>query len=230
MADYQLTATDNPLFATTPTEVLATTVKYDAPQRIFLWRRVSSAVTWVKEDLTLGATSSQQFADLEKHGKRKTPGLKAGQFVEYGILTDEELDPNDKGFSTGRFLAYLLIDVLHTPTTLVEPNPDSGLFPGGTFVRKQVHTGVKTRLRMKVGREPAVGPPNGFRILPNPSPTSRAPASRHPTTSRPARSSPGPTTSPGPCSFLKRGSSRSSRRTSRRSGARLRSSSRSSRS
>src|SRR5262245_28061245 len=133
MADYQLTAAKNPLFATTPTEVKDTTVKYDAPKRIFLWRRVNAG-TWVKENLTLGATSSQEFADLEKHGKRKTPGLTAGQFVEYGILTDEELDPNDKGFSTGRFLAYLLIDVLLTPTTLVEPNPDSGLFPGGTYV------------------------------------------------------------------------------------------------
>jgi hypothetical protein len=165
MAGFQLTAPLNFLFATTATQIVSTTVKYEAPEPISLWRRVSAG-TWKKENLIDLATSAQEAAELERRGKRTTPGLTAGQFVEYGVLT-EDIDPNGKGFSMGRFRAHLLIDVLLTPTTLVAANPDDGLYPGGTYVRKQVHTSVKTRLRLTVGREPAMTLPNGFPWLPN---------------------------------------------------------------
>jgi hypothetical protein len=165
MTGFQLTASPNPLFATTATQSLSTTVKYEAPQPISLWRRVNAG-TWTQENLIDTATSAQEAAELEKRGKRTTPGLTAGKFVEYGVLT-ENIDPNGPGFSMGRFQAHLLIDVLLTPTTLVAANPDDGLVPGGTYVRKQVHTSVKTRLRFTVGREPAMTLPNGFPFLPN---------------------------------------------------------------
>lgn len=165
---FVLLAGANPLFAINATSVHSTSVKYDASQPIFLWRRVDAA-TWTTENLVEGVTSSTQAAELEKSGKRTTPDLRAGQFVEYGILAEQSLDPNAAGFRIDRFLAYVLIDVLLKPDTLVAAVPDTGLFPGGTFVRKRVATTVKTRLRMEVGREPAQpAGPNGFLTLPNP--------------------------------------------------------------
>jgi len=168
LMSFVLAAGKNPLFATDATSVHATNIKYDAPQPIFLWRRINGA-TWTKENLIEGATSATQAAELEKRGKRTTPDLKAGEFVEYGIVAEPSLDPNAAGFRLARFLAYVLIDVLLTPTTLVAAGPDTGLFPGGTFVRKRVATASRTRLRMEVGREPPlVAGPNGFLRLPNP--------------------------------------------------------------
>lgn len=165
---FELTAAKNPLFATDAASVHSTAVKYDATQSIILWRRLNGA-TWTKENLIEGATSSAEAAELEKRGKRTTPNLKAGEFVEYGILAEQSLDPNAPGFSLGRFLAYVLIDVLLLPSTLVAANPDTGLFPGGTFVRKRVATSVKTRFRIGVSREPPLAAgPNGFLRLPNP--------------------------------------------------------------
>lgn len=165
---FVLAAGKNPIFAIDATSLHATIVKYDATQSIILWRRLNGA-TWTRENLIEDATSAAQAAELEKRGKRTTPNLKAGEFVEYGIVAEQSLDPNAAGFSLGRFLAYVLIDVLLLPSTLVAANPDSGLFPGGTFVRKRVETSVKTRFRMQVGREaPLAAGPNGFLSLPNP--------------------------------------------------------------
>ena len=49
-------------------------------------------------------------------------------------------------------LAYTVIDVLFEHKDLVTSAPDTGLFPGGTFVRQIVSTYPKTtRLRMHVG-------------------------------------------------------------------------------
>jgi hypothetical protein len=164
---FQLKADKNPLFVTNAIATVTTKVKYDASQRIFLWRR-TSITQWEKEDLIDGAIDSDDAAVLERRGTRTTPALQAGQFVEYGMLTMEELDPNSTGFSLGRFVAYVIIDVLLSESTLVAPIPDNALVPGGTFVRKIVNTTVPTRLRMQVGTEPPVTGANNFPTLPNP--------------------------------------------------------------
>jgi len=164
---YVLAAGANPLFVSNATSVQSTSVKYGADHPIFLWRRIDAG-TWTKEVLVAGVQSAAEAAELEKHGERTTPDLKAGQFVEYGMLAEQVLDPNASGFTIGRFLAYVLIDVLLGRSTLVAAMPDTGLFPGGTFVRKRVATTGKTRLRMEVGRESPFTLSNGFPILPNP--------------------------------------------------------------
>ncbi len=164
---YVLTAGSNPIFATDATSVYSTSVKYDSPHGIILWRRIDGTA-WTREPLLDTVATAAEAAELEKRGKRKTPDLMAGQFVEYGMLGESSLDPNTADFKIGRFLAYLVIDVLLKSTTLVDPKPDTGLFPGGTFVRKRVATTVKTRLRMQVGRDSPIALSNGFLMLLDP--------------------------------------------------------------
>jgi hypothetical protein len=79
---------------------------------------------------------------------RTTPTMGPGQFVEYGALF-EGVDPNTKGFPDSAFRAYLMIDVLLNPMTLATPGPDTGLFPGGTFVRQRLATTEPARLRSR---------------------------------------------------------------------------------
>ena len=70
--------------------------------------------------------------------------------TEPGLHAEESFDPN--AFGNPPFLAYTVIDVLFEHKDLVTSAPDTGLFPGGTFVRQIVSTYPKTtRLRMHVG-------------------------------------------------------------------------------
>ena len=160
--DVRLTAGKNPLFVVTATQLVSTRVKYEAPRAIFLWCRLNGGA-WTKEDLVDAAESAADFVRLEKQGVRTTPTMKAGDFVEYGMLA-ESTDPNDESIP---FLAHVVIDVLLDRSELVTPGPDSGLFPGGTFVRQRISTTEPTRLRMKVGREPPIFDANGYPRLPN---------------------------------------------------------------
>jgi hypothetical protein len=160
--DVRLTAGKNPLFVLDATQTASTRVKYEAPQAIFLWRRLNGG-TWTREDLVDAARTAEDFVRLEKEGVRTTPDMKAGEFVEYGMLA-ESGDPNTESV---RFLAQVVIDVLLNPSRLATPGPDDGLFPGGTFVRQRISTTEPTRLRMQVGREPPISDSNGFPRLPN---------------------------------------------------------------
>jgi hypothetical protein len=160
--EVRLTAGKNPLFVLDATQTASTRVKYEAPQAISLWRRLNGGV-WTKEELDDTARSAADFARLAKEGVRTTPDMKAGEFVEYGMLA-ESVDPNTESV---RFLAHVVIDVLLNPSRLTTPGPDDGLFPGGTFVRQRISTTEPTRLRMQVGREPPISDSNGFPRVPN---------------------------------------------------------------
>ena len=138
MGEVLLTAGTNPLFVANATGTASTSVKYDSMYPIHLWRRLDGGA-WTEENLVGSARSAAEAADLEKRGKRTTPTMGPGQFVEYGALF-EGVDPNTKGFRDSAFRGYLMIDVLLNPTTLATPGPDTGLFPGGTFVRQRLAT------------------------------------------------------------------------------------------
>lgn len=57
--------------------------------------------------------------------------------------------------------------MLLSSTTLATPGPDTGLFPGGTFVRQRLATTEPARMRFQIGRQPPVADSNGFLRLPN---------------------------------------------------------------
>ena len=165
MGEVLLTAGKNPLFVADATGTASTSVKYDSMYPIHLWRRLDGGA-WTEENLVGSARSAAEAADLEKRGKRTTPTMGPGQFVEYGALF-EGVDPNTKGFRDSAFRGYLMIDVLLNPTTLATPGPDTGLFPGGTFVRQRLATTEPARLRFQIGRQPPVADSNGFLRLPD---------------------------------------------------------------
>jgi hypothetical protein len=168
MADYSLKAVTNPLFLTDAVSTATTDVNYSALYPIFLWKR-ANGIQWVREDLNdpMPATIEEAKDRLRK-GTRTSNSLRAGGFVEYGMLLEPYVDPNASWFEPKSFVAYLIIDYLLGPSNLVAPGPDDGLFPGGTFVRKMVTTADKTRLRMQVGREPPLTNAKGLFLVPSP--------------------------------------------------------------
>ena len=85
-----------PLFVSNQNERRKTTVKYDSPEQIFMWRRLNGT-SWTPENLVESATSPQEAERLLRRGTRTTPNLKAGQYVEYGLLAEQSLDPNAVG-------------------------------------------------------------------------------------------------------------------------------------
>jgi hypothetical protein len=140
MADYLLEAVTNPLFLTDTVSTATTNVNYSAPQPIFLWKQVNGG-GWYPEDLMQPAPATlQETLNRPRKGTRTSNSLGAGGFVEYGMLLEPYVDPNASSFEQKSFVAYLIIDYLLGPSTLVAAGPDDGLFPGGTFVQKVVTT------------------------------------------------------------------------------------------
>lgn len=173
---YDLKAEVSPIFLSGASATGATKVKYKADHPITLWRRLNGA-PWQPEnllDVLPPGASTEAIRDVQMGGKRKTPDLNPGDWVEYGMLAEYSLDPNKPGFSFKNFLAYIVIDALLGQSRLSVDGPDSGLFPGGTFVRKRVATIKPTRVRMQVGLnapQPVTytGTPvsNGFLTMPD---------------------------------------------------------------
>jgi len=94
MADYSLKAVTNPLFLTDAVSTTTTDVNYSALYPIFLWKRVNG-IQWVREDLN----------DPIK-GTRTSNSLRAGGFVEYGMLLEPYVDPNASWFEQKSFVAH----------------------------------------------------------------------------------------------------------------------------
>src|SRR4029078_8924080 len=164
MADYSLKAVTNPLFLTDAVSTATTDVNYSALYPIFLWKR-ANGIQWVREDLNdpMPATIEEAKDRLRK-GTRTSNSLRAGGFVEYGMLLEPYVDPNASWFEPKSFVAYLIIDYLLGSSTLVAAGPDDGLFPGGTFVQKVVSTVRPTRLRMQIGRAQPITTTTGFHV------------------------------------------------------------------
>lgn len=163
MAVFHLKAATTALSVSDASEQAVTNVEYRAPHQIFIWRRVNND-PWTREDLIEGARSSAQAAVLERQGTRETPPLRAGEFVSYGMIAEASADPNRPNFNQSKFDAFVLVDVLLAESALIDATvPDTGLLPGGTFVRNRVATTQKTRLRMWVNpRSPSEDPHSLF--------------------------------------------------------------------
>ena len=168
MADYSLIAVTNPLFLLDDQSEATTAVIYSAVFPIFLWKQVNGG-GWYPENLLEPAVQSEKEAkDRQTRGTRTSNSLRAGGFVEYGMLLEPYVDPNASWFNKKSFVAYLIINYLLGSSTLVADGPDDGLFPGGTFVQKVVSTARPTRLRMQIGRAKPLTNATGLHILLNP--------------------------------------------------------------
>ena len=75
---YDLEAEETTLFVNTPTDTAFTTVNYDFPFSMSIWRRFVGQA-WTREDLIQNATSAKEAAELERKGKRTTLPLSPGQ-------------------------------------------------------------------------------------------------------------------------------------------------------
>ena len=168
MADYSLAAVTNPIFLPDAVSTATTDVNYSALYPIFLWKRVNG-VQWVRENLNDPMPATLQEAkDRQTKGTRTSNSLRAGGFVEYGMLLEPYVDPNASWFEQKSFVSYLIIDYLLGSSTLVAAGSDDGLFPGGTFVQKVVSTVRPTRLRMQIGRAQPLTTTTGFHVMLNP--------------------------------------------------------------
>ena len=168
MAEYTLAPLVNPLFVLTPDDTDSTIVTYEASHRIFMWQRIDAG-TWTLINLIEHASTSEQAELLERKGKIETPGLKAGQFVDFGMLPGG-LDPNDDDFNQGRFFAFARIEVLFAAfpeVDFVDNVPDTGDTVGGTFYRKRMATSLATRFRLEISRDEPIAAPNGYMTLSN---------------------------------------------------------------
>ena len=178
MAEFLLEAETNPILLQNAQGTGSTKVHYASPFPIFLWKRVNggpvNAPGWFRETLWDDLNPDDpgfisQAEESLRNGTRTSNSLRAGGFVEYGMLLEAQTDPNTPGFKQSMFVAYLIIDYLIGSSVLVDPLADNKLVPGGTFVQKVVHTTGKTRFRMQVTlEEPDDSDPTHPLVVPNP--------------------------------------------------------------
>lgn len=168
----------------------STTVKYAGEgHRVEIWQRLVGG-PWTKLNLIAlalaqnpGLTASEA-AEAERTGSFPSLALAPGQVLQYGLLLDGAgLDPNQAGFSLGRFQALVTIVAVLAGENQSDWIADQNTSVGGTFFLRQIFTGARpTTMRMEVGEgRPARDPATGIwrmagptRVLVSPTTTSHS--------------------------------------------------------
>jgi hypothetical protein len=149
-------------------------IKYDGDgHRVHIFRRFVGQ-QWSKLNLIQenNASTAEEAAEAELHGKFTTPALSAGQVLQYGLLREESIDPNATDFSLGRFEPLVTIVAVLAGESQSGWIIDQNIAAGGTFYRRQVSTGARvTSMILEVGENPPTRDDTGIWRISNPAQT-----------------------------------------------------------